>query len=163
MQDLERISSSLSFLYGAEMRDVDSNELSKDALKLAEDEDNDCDAGSVAFVALRSSVFIFEYSSVLILTFKDDRIPFKDSVDAIPLPLLILLVWVELSVVDVPNALLLLAPLLDDKLLLPADVIVNSAESMGLLPDDDSGDDEAMPYALASELTASAPRATVST
>lgn len=77
--------SSLSFLQGpVEMRDVDSSELSREALKVdAEDEDSDGDADdSVAFVALRSSERSFGYSSVLIRTFRDDRIPFKESADA---------------------------------------------------------------------------------
>lgn len=92
MHDLDRMSSSLSLRQEAEeIRDVDSKVLRRDALNVVEDEDNDGDADeSVAFVVLRSSAQrIFEYSSVLIRTFRDDRIPFNESVgDTLLLPVL---------------------------------------------------------------------------
>lgn len=111
MHDLDRMSSSLSFLQEAvEIRDVDNKELSRDALKVdVEDEDNDGDADeSVAFVVLRSSVRTFGYSSVLILTFRDDRIPFKESGDAtLLLPTLFLTLVGPCDIVDVDGSTLL--------------------------------------------------------
>lgn len=111
MHDLDRMSSSLSFLQEAvEIRDVDNRELSRDALKVdVEDEDNDDDADeSVAFVVLRSSVRTFGYSSVLILTFRDDRIPFKESGDAtLLLPTLFLALIGPCDIVDVDGITLL--------------------------------------------------------
>lgn len=111
MHDLDRMSSSLSFLQEAvEIRDVDNKELSRDALKVdVEDEDNDDDADeSVAFVVLRSSVRTFEYSSVLILTFRDDRIPFKESGDAtLLLPTLFLALVGPCDIADVDGSTLL--------------------------------------------------------
>lgn len=163
MHDLERISSSLSFLQEAEeMREVERRELRREALKVdVEDEDSDGDADeSVAFVALRSSVRIFGYSSVLIRTFRDDRIPFKESADAILLfPALRVLVPRDVAVV-------VAGPAARDAWLWLSvkDVVVKSAERMRLLAEDEgSGEDEAMPYTLACEPTASTPRATVST
>lgn len=106
MHDLDRMSSSLSFRQDpVEIRDVDNKVLRRDALNV-EDEDNDGDADeSVAFVVLRSSARIFGYSSVLIRTFRDDRIPFKESAgDTLLLPLLLLLLLVLALLVAGPPA-----------------------------------------------------------
>ena len=103
MHDLDRMSSSVSLRQDAEViRDVDSKVLRSDALNVAEDEDNDDDADeSVAFVVLRSSARIFGYSSVLIRTFRDDRIPFRESAgDTLLLLLLVVVVVLACDVVD---------------------------------------------------------------
>lgn len=110
------MSSSLSFLQEAvEIREVDSNELKRDALKVdVEDEDNDVDADeNIALVVLRSSERIFEYSSVLIRTFRDDRIPFKESGDATPTAPMLRPVLVDVSdVVETAGGNAPLCPLL---------------------------------------------------
>lgn len=69
-------SSAVSFRWRwqGEMRDeVDSNEVRRDALKVDEED------GDETLPALRSSARIFGYSSVLIRTFRDDRIPLRGS------------------------------------------------------------------------------------